>query len=199
MNRSINIRIRRSSSQIFIRSRKLEFQAHDSMVEQWVSLFFSVANKSADYFHRYRKNCVYYNIIPVTFNLINVNHVNCRPKKRKKELPASVKGRAITPRCDVSDSKRERENLLVLIGRAITKTKMRERERERGKINNCRGIKGEGQVYVKEESKFTGAFERNDPLVACEPPFFATFSIYAYSENSFHSFFRARCKLQFLF
>ena len=109
MNRSINIRIRRSSSQIFIRSRKIEFQAHDSMVEQWVSLFFSVANKSADYFHRYRKNCVYYNIIPVTFNLINVNHVNCRPKKRKKELPASVKGRAITPRCDVSDSKRERE------------------------------------------------------------------------------------------
>ena len=79
------------------------------MVEQWVSLFFSVANKSVDYFHRYRKNCVYYNIIPVTFNLINVNHVNCRPKKRKKELPASVKGRAITPRCDVSDSKRERE------------------------------------------------------------------------------------------
>lgn len=76
---------------------------------------------------------------------------------------------------------RERENLLVLIGRAITKTKMREkRGRKRGRIN-CRGIKGEGQMYVKEESEpqVHGAFERNDPLVACEPPFFATFSIYA--------------------
>lgn len=94
---------------------------------------------------------------------------------------ASTKGCAITPRCGVSDAKRERENLLVLIGRAITKTKMREkRGRKRGRIN-CRGIKGEGQMYVKEESEpqVHGAFERNDPLVACEPPFFATFSIYA--------------------
>lgn len=96
---------------------------------------------------------------------------------------SSTKGCAITPRCGVSDAKRERarENLLVLIGRAITKTKMREkRGRKRGRIN-CRGIKGEGQMYVKEESEpqVHGAFERNDPLVACEPPFFATFSIYA--------------------
>ena len=132
MNRSINIRIRRSSSQIFIRSRKIEFQAHDSMVEQWVSLFFSVANKSVDYFHRYRKNCVYYNIIPVTFNLINVNHVNCRPKKRKKELPASVKGRAITPRCDVSDSKRERERERICSFWSVEQLRRQRWERERG-------------------------------------------------------------------
>lgn len=33
----------------------------------------------ADYFHRYVK--ITY-IISVTFNLINVNHVNCRPKKK---------------------------------------------------------------------------------------------------------------------
>lgn len=59
-------------------------------------------------------------------------------QKKKKKLPASIKECAITPRCDVSDAKkekeRERENLLVLIGRAITKTKMRaKRGRKREK------------------------------------------------------------------
>lgn len=127
----------------------------------------------ADYFHRYVK--ITY-IISVTFNLINVNHVNCRPKKK---LPPQ---KGVQLRLDVvylMQRERERENLLVLIGRAITKTKMREkRGRKRGRIN-CRGIKGEGQMYVKKETQVHGAFERNDPLVACEPPFFATFSIYA--------------------
>lgn len=57
---------------------------------------------------------------------------------------ASTKGCAITPRCGVSDAKRERENLLVLIGRAITKTKMREkREKKEGK-NKLQGNKRGG-------------------------------------------------------
>lgn len=101
---------------------------------------------------------------------------------------ASTKGCAITPRCGVSDAKRERENLLVLIGRAITKTKMREkRGRKRGRIN-CRGIKGEGQMYVKEESEpqVHGAFEWSSCCVRAT--LFCHFLYLRASENSFHSF-----------
>lgn len=83
---------------------------------------------------------------------------------------------------------RERENLLVLIGRAITKTKMREkRGRKRGRIN-CRGIKGEGQMYVKEESEpqVHEAFEWSSCCVRAT--LFCHFLYLRASENSFHSF-----------
>lgn len=107
---------------------------------------------------------------------------------RKKKLPPQ---KGVQLRLDVvylMQRERERENLLVLIGRAITKTKMREkRGRKRGRIN-CRGIKGEGQMYVKEESEpqVHGAFEWSSCCVRAT--LFCHFLYLRASENSFHSF-----------
>lgn len=83
---------------------------------------------------------------------------------------------------------RERENLLVLIGRAITKTKMREKRGRKRRRINCRGIKGEGQMYVKEESEpqVHGAFEWSSCCVRAT--LFCHFLYLRASENSFHSF-----------
>lgn len=101
-----------------------------------------------------------------------------------------MKGCAITPRCDVSDAKAERGREFDS-GRAITKTKRR--AKKEGEIN-CQGIQGEEQMRVKE-SQVHGAFERNDPLVACEPPFFATFSIYALPRIVSILFYRYKLRL----
>lgn len=54
----------------------------------------------------------------------------------------------------------------------------REARKKEGK-NKLQGNKRGGTNVRKGGEQVHGAFERNDPLVACEPPFFATFSIYA--------------------
>lgn len=126
----------------------------------------------ADYFHRYVK--ITY-IISVTFNLINVNHVNCRPKKK---LPPQ---KGVQLRLDVVYlMQREREREFARFDRPSNYENKDEREaRKKEGKNKLQGNKRGGTNVRKGGEQVHGAFERNDPLVACEPPFFATFSIYA--------------------
>lgn len=137
----------------------------------------------ADYFHRYVK--ITY-IISVTFNLINVNHVNCRPKKK---LPPQ---KGVQLRLDVVYlMQREREREFARFDRPSNYENKDEREaRKKEGKNKLQGNKRGGTNVRKggERAASSRGFRTKWSSCCVRATLFCHFLYLRASENSFHSF-----------